>query len=242
MAVVCSPLKRHETRKEKFRYLLGTDSVRTVCLIDCLVVLDMQSSAFLGRCCAVAGDVFFLSFCWFLCPSRYRAAVSLLCLSACMYSDGVLVRRLLCSALLPSFTAVGTGMLHGVRRLAWRVADTDTCHRKGLYPMCCAEVVEIRAASNNLHCFRQQKVHTEAKPFHVKINGKSMEIDVGPPPRTESAGLLRSLQPCISTLNRRGAPRGKTYERRHCSRKHRTIVPPFRITILYIRHTCEITR
>ena len=173
-----------------------------------------QSSAFLGRC----SGGYLLSLCWFLCPSRYRAAVSLLCLSACMYSDGVLVRRLLCSALLPSFTAVGTGMLHGVRRLAWRVADTDTCHRKGLYPMCCAEVVEIRAASNNHHCFPStKKVHAQAKPFHVKGNGKSMEIDVGPPPRTESADLLRYLQPCISTLNRRGAPRGKTYERRHCS-------------------------
>jgi hypothetical protein len=145
---------RREGKTPTVDGLFGADGL-PACLTDCLcwicrvlhiwvvvVVVSLSLSLSLFSCC-------------FLCPSRYHAAVSPLYLGACVYLDGVVVRRLLCSAL--SFTAVGNGILHVVRHLAWRVADTDTCHRKCPYAMRYAEAINARAASNNLHCYSNKK-------------------------------------------------------------------------------------
>jgi hypothetical protein len=101
-----------------------------------------------------------------------------------------------------SFAAVGYGILYVVRRLAWRVADTDTCHRKGVYAMCCAEAIEIRTVrSNNWHCSDKNYACPceEALSRERKSRFESMSA------RLRGGRRPRSLQPCISTLNRSAA-------------------------------------
>ena len=148
---------------------------------------------------------------WFLSLSRVHTAFFVL------LATMLLFHHCKTTALLCSFIH-GSWQRHIVRCTAFSLARCRHRHMSQKMSvrnaLCrshqCSSSVEQSAL------LQQQKVPAEVKPFHVKGNGE-MEIDDGPPPRTVSADLLRSLQPCISTLNRRGAPRGKTYERRHCS-------------------------
>lgn len=156
----------------------------------------------------MSGSLWWLLFlflsCAFSLSSRYRAAVSLLCLSAWMYLDGVLVRRLLWLSLSRQLaTACRT------RRTAFSLARCRHRHmsqKRTVRNVCCAEAIEIRSTSNNRHCSDNNSLAWAlSRERRSKIESTSARLRGGRRPR--------SLQPCISTLNRaRGATRKNVRE------------------------------